>query len=189
MSDYSIMQEHTLVLAGDTVDSGSVWQGWPSNQIIPLEIYRKEVMSLVTKAVFQKNQQQQQNNNSFDRSKQRQNDRLQMMEESKSSSLTSKNLYQSEEMKIPIDSSLSSSQKKVSFKHSPISPLSSSGGGSIHSYSSISTSPASLINQKTPPSSTSKITSKSTSTTPSPGNNGTNGKNKEDKETTPLLSK
>jgi hypothetical protein len=52
MSDFSIMQEHTLVLAGDTVDSGSVWQGWPSNNITPLEIYRKNVIRLVDKAVF-----------------------------------------------------------------------------------------------------------------------------------------
>jgi carbonic anhydrase/acetyltransferase-like protein (isoleucine patch superfamily) len=52
MSDFSIMQEHTLVLAGDTVDSGSVWQGWPSNKITPLEIYRKNVIHLVNKAVF-----------------------------------------------------------------------------------------------------------------------------------------
>jgi hypothetical protein len=52
MSDYSVMQEHTLVLAGDTVDSGSVWQGWPSHQITPLEIYRKQVIQLVNRAVF-----------------------------------------------------------------------------------------------------------------------------------------
>ena len=30
MDAHSIMLEHTLVMAGETVDIGSVWQGWPS---------------------------------------------------------------------------------------------------------------------------------------------------------------
>ena len=28
MEKHSIMLEHTLVLSGESVDSGSVWQGW-----------------------------------------------------------------------------------------------------------------------------------------------------------------
>jgi hypothetical protein len=30
MDDHSILLEHTLILAGDTVDTRTVWQGWPS---------------------------------------------------------------------------------------------------------------------------------------------------------------
>lgn len=52
MSDYSLMLEHTLVLAGDVVDSGSVWQGWPSSTHISLEVHRKNLSYLVNKAVF-----------------------------------------------------------------------------------------------------------------------------------------
>ena len=52
MSDYSIMLEHTLVLAGDIVDSGAVWQGWPSSTHISLERHRKTLMSLINKVAF-----------------------------------------------------------------------------------------------------------------------------------------
>lgn len=40
MEPYTILQEHTLVLAGESVDIGSVWQGWPSKASIRLEEYR-----------------------------------------------------------------------------------------------------------------------------------------------------
>ena len=40
MEPYSILQEHTLVLAGESVDVGSVWQGWPSSGAQRLEDYR-----------------------------------------------------------------------------------------------------------------------------------------------------
>lgn len=35
----SILLEHTLVLAGESVDANFVWQGWPSNVQISLETY------------------------------------------------------------------------------------------------------------------------------------------------------
>ncbi len=131
MSDYSIMQEHTLVLAGDTVDSGSVWQGWPSNNITPLETYRKHMMNLVNKAAFRK-EKINGNNGQVEREKVRKDQHLEMMEESKTSRPSHCNSIR------PHDSF--PTQKKVSFKNSPdqaISPLSSS---SIQSYSSISPS-------------------------------------------------
>jgi hypothetical protein len=40
MEPFSILQEHTLVLAGESVDVGSVWQGWPSSGAQRLEDYR-----------------------------------------------------------------------------------------------------------------------------------------------------
>jgi hypothetical protein len=78
MSDFSIMQEHTLVLAGDTVDSGSVWQGWPSNKITPLEIYRKNVIQLVDKAVFRSTTND--HHSSARRQRDRQDQQYEMME-------------------------------------------------------------------------------------------------------------
>ncbi len=52
MADHSIIVEHTLVLAGDTVDKGSVWQGWPSHTHIPLEMHRKKVTYDLDKETF-----------------------------------------------------------------------------------------------------------------------------------------
>jgi acetyltransferase-like isoleucine patch superfamily enzyme len=43
MEPHSIMLEHTLVLAGESVDMGSVWQGWPSDNQIYLETYRENM--------------------------------------------------------------------------------------------------------------------------------------------------
>lgn len=43
MEDYSILQEHTLVLAGECVDTCTVWQGWPSETQKSLEVYRESV--------------------------------------------------------------------------------------------------------------------------------------------------
>jgi hypothetical protein len=82
MSDFSIMQEHTLVLAGDTVDSGSAWQGWPSHQITPLEIYRKYVIHLVNRAVF-KSTSTEDNSSHAKRQRDRNEMHYEMMEESK----------------------------------------------------------------------------------------------------------
>lgn len=124
MSDYSIMQEHTLVLAGDTVDSGSVWQGWPSNQITPLEIYRKYVLHLVDKAVFQ----QTKNIPSFAssrRQKDRQDMQYEMMEESKNQHYET---LRNGNLKMSNDGSTSlNQQKRVSFKtmNSPVTSLAS----------------------------------------------------------------
>lgn len=43
----SILLEHTLILAGDVVDSGTVWQGWPSKTQISLEEHRMNVQSML----------------------------------------------------------------------------------------------------------------------------------------------
>jgi hypothetical protein len=32
MDGHAILLEHTLILAGETVEAGSVWQGWPSQK-------------------------------------------------------------------------------------------------------------------------------------------------------------
>lgn len=47
MEKHSILLEHTLVLAGENVDSGFVWQGWPSSTTLTLSAHR----DMVTKAV------------------------------------------------------------------------------------------------------------------------------------------
>eukprot|EP01038_Epipyxis_sp_PR26KG_P006462 gene6462-8890_t len=47
MDAHSIMLEHTLVMAGETVDSGSVWQGWPSRSQISLKRYRQGVQRIL----------------------------------------------------------------------------------------------------------------------------------------------
>lgn len=46
MDAHSIMQEHTLVMAGEVVDCGSVWQGWPSSARTTLAQYRAQVIFL-----------------------------------------------------------------------------------------------------------------------------------------------
>lgn len=51
MEPHAVMQEHTLVLAGETVDSGSVWQGWPSKSQTSLESHRQVMQSLLDDAV------------------------------------------------------------------------------------------------------------------------------------------
>jgi hypothetical protein len=43
MEAQSILLEHTLILSGDTVDSASVWQGWPSKTHTSLDVYRDEL--------------------------------------------------------------------------------------------------------------------------------------------------
>lgn len=43
MDAHSILLEHTLVMAGEVVDCGSVWQGWPSKSQISLTKYRAQV--------------------------------------------------------------------------------------------------------------------------------------------------
>jgi hypothetical protein len=52
MDDHSIMLEHTLVLAGETVDKGKVWQGWPSEKQFLLEDYRQDIKVAVNEARF-----------------------------------------------------------------------------------------------------------------------------------------
>jgi carbonic anhydrase/acetyltransferase-like protein (isoleucine patch superfamily) len=120
MSDFSIMQEHTLVLAGDTVDSGSVWQGWPSNNITPLEIYRKNVIHLVDKAVFRSSSAD--HRASAKRQQDRQDQQYEMIEESKR-----QRADPLRSLKLTEDQLSSANQKRVSFKttNSSTSPTSS----------------------------------------------------------------
>lgn len=68
MEEHSVMLEHTLVLAGDAVDTGKVWQvilelcvrlslrlcvirlsgqGWPSTSQVTLETYRKQTRKIL----------------------------------------------------------------------------------------------------------------------------------------------
>jgi hypothetical protein len=64
MADHSIIVEHTLVLAGDTVDMGSVWQGWPSHTHIPLEIHRKNMTYKLDKETFEEQKKLNENHES-----------------------------------------------------------------------------------------------------------------------------
>ncbi len=54
MDDYSIMLEHTLVLSGETVDTGSVWQGWPAGKKFFLEDYRSDMRRVLTETYFKR---------------------------------------------------------------------------------------------------------------------------------------
>jgi len=49
---HSILKEHTLVLAGENVDSGQVWQGWPSTSSLPLTHHRAELIKMLEKELF-----------------------------------------------------------------------------------------------------------------------------------------
>lgn len=48
MEDNSILLEHTLVISGDRVDAGSVWQGWPSQIHHPLAEHRAGLTNLLS---------------------------------------------------------------------------------------------------------------------------------------------
>jgi hypothetical protein len=54
MEDHSIMLEHTLVLSGETVDKGKVWQGWPAGKKFLLEEYREDLRRALTEAYFKR---------------------------------------------------------------------------------------------------------------------------------------
>jgi len=47
MDAHSMLLEHTLILAGDSVDSMTVWQGWPSKTRKSMKQHRKELFSLL----------------------------------------------------------------------------------------------------------------------------------------------
>jgi hypothetical protein len=49
MEPASILREHTLVMAGEIVDSGSVWQGWPSQSQLDLETHRRQLTAQLSK--------------------------------------------------------------------------------------------------------------------------------------------
>ena len=52
MEDKSILLEHTLVLAGESVDGGTVWQGWPSDVQMSLKDYQEHISNTIDEAVY-----------------------------------------------------------------------------------------------------------------------------------------
>ena len=48
------MLEHTLVLSGETVDTGSVWQGWPAGKKFFLEDYRSDMRRVLTETYYKR---------------------------------------------------------------------------------------------------------------------------------------
>jgi acetyltransferase-like isoleucine patch superfamily enzyme len=51
MEEKSILLEHTLVLAGEVAESGSVWQGWPSISQQNLIVHRQRVSAALDKSL------------------------------------------------------------------------------------------------------------------------------------------
>lgn len=49
MENHSILKEHTLILAGDSVDSCSVWQGWPSKTHCTIHVHQQELMEMLAR--------------------------------------------------------------------------------------------------------------------------------------------
>jgi carbonic anhydrase/acetyltransferase-like protein (isoleucine patch superfamily) len=47
MDAHSVLLEHTLVMAGEVVDCGTVWQGWPTSNRRSLSQYRAEVRTVL----------------------------------------------------------------------------------------------------------------------------------------------
>lgn len=54
MEAHSILLEHTLVLAGEQVESGSVWQGWPNRSQVPLKDHRAKVTAILNEVSVQR---------------------------------------------------------------------------------------------------------------------------------------
>lgn len=52
MEDGSILLEHTLVLAGESADSNTVWQGWPSDVQMDLHDYQAHIKSNIDEAII-----------------------------------------------------------------------------------------------------------------------------------------
>jgi hypothetical protein len=48
MEKYSILLEHTLVISGEVVEEGMVWQGWPSLLHYPLREHREGLTHLLS---------------------------------------------------------------------------------------------------------------------------------------------
>lgn len=48
MENNSILLEHTLVISGERVDAGAVWQGWPSQVHYPLGEHRIGLNNLLS---------------------------------------------------------------------------------------------------------------------------------------------
>ena len=47
MEDHTLLREHTLVLAGESVDRCAAWQGWPADRQQPLEQFRSDARRLL----------------------------------------------------------------------------------------------------------------------------------------------
>ena len=52
MEDRSILLEHTLVLAGESVDNDTVWQGWPSDVQMSLQDYQQHISNTIDEAIY-----------------------------------------------------------------------------------------------------------------------------------------
>jgi hypothetical protein len=53
MESHSILLEHTLVLSGENVNAGTVWQGWPSRQQVDLKDYRRTIHRILNRISYQ----------------------------------------------------------------------------------------------------------------------------------------
>ena len=62
MENYSILQEHTLVLSGEMVDVGTVWQGWPTRSQLSLDKYRDSVRHKLDDLAWKNNQEDEDDN-------------------------------------------------------------------------------------------------------------------------------
>lgn len=49
---HSVLLEHTLVMAGEVVESGTVWQGWPARSRRSLVQHRAEVKPLPLQHIY-----------------------------------------------------------------------------------------------------------------------------------------
>jgi hypothetical protein len=52
MESHSILLEHTLVLAGEVVSVGSVWQGWPTRTQLGLKDYRSTINRILDRISY-----------------------------------------------------------------------------------------------------------------------------------------
>jgi hypothetical protein len=69
MEKYSILQEHTLVLSGEMVDIGAVWQGWPTRSQLSLDKYRDSVRYRLDDLAWKNNQEDEDDNIKINTSK------------------------------------------------------------------------------------------------------------------------
>jgi acyl-CoA synthetase (AMP-forming)/AMP-acid ligase II/carbonic anhydrase/acetyltransferase-like protein (isoleucine patch superfamily)/acyl carrier protein len=69
MEKYSILQEHTLVLSGEMVDIGTVWQGWPTRSQLSLDKYRDSVRYRLDDLAWKNNQEDEDDNIKINTSK------------------------------------------------------------------------------------------------------------------------
>merc|ERR1711991_624332 len=51
MEDGSVLLEHTLVLAGESVDADTVWQGWPSDVQMSRKNYESHILFTIEESM------------------------------------------------------------------------------------------------------------------------------------------